>query len=151
MCSKLTFWAKRALASPPGACPMGNAHHEQHENIVSLVSCHDGGKNWRICTKNYFGPKTALLGPKRDTLGNRGREMTRRAAKRPPTRKPKVSRVTSGYVGLMIPLSQVRLTPKMTKFDYICKICFFLRYTHITPLFLGQTVPTQLDHKSTIS
>ena len=39
----------------------------------------------------------------------------------------------------------------MTKFDYICKICFFLRYTHITPLFLGQTVPTQLDHKSTIS
>ena len=21
---------------------MGNAHHEQHENIVSLVSCHDG-------------------------------------------------------------------------------------------------------------
>ena len=21
---------------------MGNAHHEQHENVVSLVSCHDG-------------------------------------------------------------------------------------------------------------
>ena len=33
--------------------------------------------------------------------------MARRAAKRPPNGKPKLSRATSGYGGLMIPLSQV--------------------------------------------
>ena len=31
------------------------------------------------------------------------------------------------------------------------KICIFLRYTHITPIFWGQTDPTQWDHKSPIS
>jgi len=64
------------------------------------------------------GPKLGVLAmntrplPKRATLGNRGRKTARRAAKRPPTGKPKLSRVTSGYGGLMIPLSRVRLTPK---------------------------------------
>ena len=58
------------------------------------------------------GRKTAFLDPKRATLGNRGHETTRQAAKRPPIGKPKVSRVTSGYGGLMIPLSQFRLTKK---------------------------------------
>ena len=38
--------------------------------------------------------------------------MARRAAKRPPTGKPKVSRVTSGYGDVMIPLSRVGLRPK---------------------------------------
>ena len=64
------------------------------------------------------GPKLGVLAmntrplPKMATLGNRGRKTARRAAKRPPTGKPKLSRVTSGYGGLMIPLSRVRLTPK---------------------------------------
>ena len=31
------------------------------------------------------------------------------------------------------------------------KFCIFLRYTHITPIFWGQTNPTQWDHKSPIS
>merc|ERR1739846_133273 len=31
------------------------------------------------------------------------------------------------------------------------KIYIFLRYTHITPIFWGQTNPTQWDHKSPIS
>ena len=31
------------------------------------------------------------------------------------------------------------------------KSAFFLRYTHITPIFWGQTNPTQWDHKSPIS
>ena len=31
------------------------------------------------------------------------------------------------------------------------KICIFLRYTYETPIFSGQTVPTQWDHKSPIS
>merc|ERR1712020_574228 len=56
-----------------------------------------------------FGPK---MGPDRATLGNRGHETVRRAAKRPFTGKPKVSRVTSGYGGLMIPLSRDRLSRK---------------------------------------
>ena len=62
--------------------------------------------------KMISGQKTAFLGPERATLGNRGHETVRRAAKRPPTGKPKVSRVTSGYGGLMIPLSRVRLSPE---------------------------------------
>ena len=36
----------------------------------------------------------------------------RRAAERPPTRKLKLSRVTSGYGGLKIPLGRIHLTPK---------------------------------------
>ena len=40
--------------------------------------------------------------PKRATLGNRGRKTARRAAKRPPTGKPKVSKVTAGYGGHVI-------------------------------------------------
>ena len=38
--------------------------------------------------------------------------MAHQAAKQLPTRKPKLSRVTSGYGGLMIPLSRIFLTPK---------------------------------------
>ena len=70
---------------------------------------------WLLCTgvqKKGFGPKTAFLDPKRATLGNRGHETARQAAKRPPTGKLKVSRVTSGYGGLMIPLSRGRLSWK---------------------------------------
>ena len=62
--------------------------------------------------KMISGQKTAFWGPERATLGNRGHETVRRAAKRPPTGKPKLSRVASGYGGLMIPLSRVRLRPK---------------------------------------
>ena len=62
--------------------------------------------------KMISGQKTAFLGPERATLGNRGHETVRRAAKRPPTGKPKVSRVTSGYGDVMIPLSRVRPRPK---------------------------------------
>ena len=42
----------------------------------------------------------------------RGQKTARQAAKRPPTGKPMVSRVTSGYGDVMIPLSRVRLRPK---------------------------------------
>ena len=41
-----------------------------------------------------------------------GWKTARRVAKRPPTGKPKLSRVTSGYGGLKIPLGRIRLTPK---------------------------------------
>ena len=62
--------------------------------------------------KIILGPKPALWGSKKAILGNRCHETARRAAKRPPTGKPKVFRVTSGYGGLMIPLSRVRLSPE---------------------------------------
>ena len=42
----------------------------------------------------------------------RGQKTARRAAKRPPTGKLKLSRVTSGYGGLKIPLGRIRLIPK---------------------------------------
>ena len=41
-----------------------------------------------------------------------GRNTARRAAKQPPTVKAKLSRVASGYGGLMIPLSRDRLSRK---------------------------------------
>ena len=78
--------------------------HHQKDNIFVLTPLHGCSQ------KNGFGPKTAFLDPKRATLGNRGHETARRAAKRPPTGKLKVSRVTSGYGGLMIPLSRDRLS-----------------------------------------
>ena len=89
-------------------------HYDKHENIVFLVPSHGGSKTfWRMSTKKIIsGPKTALWGSKKAILGNRGHETARRATKRPPTGKPKVFRVTSGYGGLMIPLSRVRLSPE---------------------------------------
>ena len=42
----------------------------------------------------------------------RGQKTARRAAKQPPAGKLKLSRVTSGYGGLKIPLGRIRLTPK---------------------------------------
>ena len=39
--------------------------------------------------------------------------MARRAAKRQPAGKPKLSGVISGYGGQMIPLCRIRLTPKI--------------------------------------
>ena len=74
--------------------------------MIVAKNLEDAHKKW------ILGPKTALLGPKRPILGNRAQKTARRAAKRPPTGKPKVSRVASWYGGLMIPLSRVRLTPK---------------------------------------
>ena len=91
---------KRALAPPTGACP---ALWWTWKRCL-LVLSHDGSKKLEdVHKKLSLGPKTALLGPKRAILGNRGHETFRRAAKRPPTGKPKLSRVTSGYGGLVIP------------------------------------------------
>ena len=74
---------------------------------------HDGSKKFGGWPQKIIsGPKTALWGSKKAILGNRCHETARRAAKRPPTGKPKVFRVTSGYGGLMIPLSRVRLSPE---------------------------------------
>ena len=69
-------------------------------------------KNGRCPQKLISGQKTSFFDPKRAILGNWGQKTARRAAKRPHTRIPKVSRVTSGYGGLMIPLIRIHLTPK---------------------------------------
>ena len=41
-----------------------------------------------------------------------GRKTAHRAAEQPPTGKLKLSRITSGYGGLKIPLGQIRLNAK---------------------------------------
>ena len=80
-----------------------------------------------VYKKMISGQNTAFLGPKRATLGNRCRKTTRRTAKRPPTGKPKLSRVTSGYGGLMIPLSRVRLMIVMSTFDFLIQLYLLLK------------------------
>ena len=65
-----------------------------------------------VSEKWVSGQKTAFLTRKKATLGNRGCKTARRAAERPPTQKLKVSRVTSGYGGDMIPSIRVRPSPK---------------------------------------
>ena len=62
--------------------------HERHKTVVFLVSGQDGNEEIGGCGQKIdFWPKNPLLGPKRATLGNRGRKTARRAAKRPPTGK----------------------------------------------------------------
>ena len=101
---------KWALAAPQELVQQ----HERHKNVVFLVSGHDGNEEIGGCGQKIdFWPKNPLLGPKRGTLGNRGRKTARRAAKRPPTRKPKVSRVTLGCGEVMIPLSRIHWSPKI--------------------------------------
>ena len=69
------------------------------------MSRHDCKKFFEASHKKLIsGQKTAFLDPKRATLGNRGHKTACQAAKQTPTRKPKLSRVTSRYGGLMIQL-----------------------------------------------
>ena len=81
------------------------ARHKKY-NFFVLTGLHGGPWGGRR------GRKTAFLTPQKATLCNWGSKTARRAAERPPTRKPKVSRVTSGYGGDMIPSSRVRPSPK---------------------------------------
>ena len=57
--------------------------------------------------KMDFAPYNSFFGPKRTTLSNRGHEMARHAAELTPTRKLKVSNVTSGYGGSYDPIVSV--------------------------------------------
>merc|ERR1719458_889836 len=90
---------KWALAAPQELAQQ----HEQHKNIVFLVSGRDGDKEIGGCGQKIdFWPKNSIFGPKRATLGSRGREAARRAAGQPSAGGPKVSRVASGYGGHVI-------------------------------------------------
>ena len=60
--------------------------------------------------KNIFG-HFCMFGLVKGHFGLLGQKTARQAAKQPPTRKPMVSKVTSGYGGDMIPSSWVRLSP----------------------------------------
>ena len=104
------FWPKKRALTPPRRppCKAVNTKRLSFRCPVMMVTIF-----LRLFTKKLFqAKKTAFLGPKKATLGNRGHETARRAAKRPPSEKPKLSRVTSGYGEDMIPLSWIRLTPK---------------------------------------
>ena len=78
----------------------------QKDNFFVLTALHGGPRAGR------WGWITAFLTLRKATLGNRGQKTARRAAERPPTGKPKVSRVTSGCGEVMIPLSRVCPSPK---------------------------------------
>ena len=104
------FWAKKGLLQAPWSL-LSNINNTKTLYFWCLVMMVTK-KLEDVHKKMISGQKTAFLGPKKATLGNRGRKTARRAAKRPPTGKPKLSRVTSGYGGLMIPLSRVRPTQK---------------------------------------
>ena len=106
---RANFGPKMALEPPQELVQQ----HDQHENVVFLVSRHDGTKkNGRCPQKLISGQKTSFFDPNRAILGNWVQKTAHRVAKRPHTRIPKVSRVTSGYGGLMIPLIRIHLTPK---------------------------------------
>ena len=51
---------------------MGNAHHEQHENVVSLVSCHDGKEKIGGFAKKLFWAENSTFGPKKGHFGQSG-------------------------------------------------------------------------------
>ena len=71
-----------------------------------------------IAYDTFQTKKRAILAPKRAILGNRCQKTARRAAERAPTRKPKVTRVTSGHEEVMIPLSWVCLRRSIEKTDF---------------------------------
>jgi len=56
--------------------------------------------------------KNAFLAPKGTILSNRGHKTAPRAAEWAPTGKLKVSKVTSGYGEVMVPLNRVRLSAR---------------------------------------
>ena len=97
LCTKLIFGPILGKNGPLYPHQELSQHHEQYENVVFLVSRHDGNtKIGRFAQKNDFEPKRA-------TLGHRGRETARRAAKRPPTGKN--HHVLLGFENLMRILS----------------------------------------------
>ena len=63
-------------------------------------------------SQHYGWSKQHFLAPKRIILGNCGHKTAHQPAKWASTGKPKASKVTLGYKGLMIPLSWIHLTPK---------------------------------------
>ena len=56
----------------------------------------------------------SVFGPTMVIFSNWGHTMAFRTAEWAPTGKPKVSRVTSGYGDVMVPLGGVRLRPQKT-------------------------------------
>ena len=189
------FWAKNGPCRPPRGPPCNES--TQNCCLFGVPS------QWEQFFWISFRPKNSIFDPKKGHFGQSGCKAARRAAERPPTRKPKVSRVTSGYGGDMIPSSRVRLSPKkggymagcsvkinwflgqkcsllaqnqffgdiiqifwchhggplkgqLFCYDWVArrfskrppgpifgpKICIFLRYAHITPIFWARTDPT---------
>ena len=66
-----------------------------------------------VSKKLILGQKTGFFAPKRTTLAIWGLITAHQAVKWEPTRKPKLSRVTSWCGQVMIPLSWVHRSPKM--------------------------------------
>merc|ERR1711873_177533 len=69
------------------------------------------------------------------------------------TPRPALQRVNTKMLPIGCPVMIVtkNLDHFRKKNDFGPKNCIFLRYTYETPIFLAQTDPTQLNHKSPIS
>ena len=108
------FWAKYTVFFDPKRLFLGHIP----KFFVTTMTGHHIGKFFVLNSSHggrrggSWGQKIPFSAPKRAILGNRGQKTAHRAAKRAPTGKPKVSRVTSGYEKDMNPLSQVSLRPK---------------------------------------
>ena len=102
--------------SPYSLCPSQLLNRSLCSHLAIREA--DVGDNWYLqcqSLQKYRHMQEAswsLLGPNRAIFGNWSHETAHRAAKWPYTGKPKLSRVTSGCGGLMIPLSRNCLTPK---------------------------------------
>ena len=79
--------------------------------VIISYHYHDGkfGDNLQ---KINFRPNTAFVVTKKAILGYQGHKAAWQAAEWPQTGKPKVSRVTSGYGDVMLPLRWVCLRQK---------------------------------------
>ena len=71
----------------------------KRSQVISIANFCWAHSNFGYENLAHFGPDSGQVAGKRP-------------AERPPTGKLKLSRVTSGYGGLKIPLGQIRLTPK---------------------------------------
>ena len=64
------FWATNGPLHPPQELAQ---QHEQHENVVSLVSRHGGNENIGGCAQQIdIGPKNSTFGPKKGHFGQSG-------------------------------------------------------------------------------
>ena len=64
------LWAKKEPLHPTQELTQ---QHDQHINIVILVSHHDDNKTIGVCPQtNYFGPKKSYFGPKKGHFGQPG-------------------------------------------------------------------------------
>ena len=90
----------------PGKFELHRSKYSKQTPLI-ISSYGETQANSYFCRKRL--PKST---PQNRQIRPGDRKISHRAAKQPPARKLKLSRVTSGYGGLIIPFSRICLTPK---------------------------------------